>query len=62
MVGAEALRQSRGADASRPARLLPSLAGLRSLRAARHLPDRSGEEGGRLTLYPVGRVSLFHVQ
>nr|WP_246687708.1 hypothetical protein [Methylorubrum extorquens] len=62
MVGAEALRQSRGADASRPARLLSSLAGLRTLRAARHLPDGSGEESCGLTPYPVARVSLFHVQ
>nr|WP_244413384.1 hypothetical protein [Methylorubrum extorquens] len=62
MVGAEALRQSRGADASRPARLLSSLAGLRTLRAARHLPDRSGEEGGGLTLYLVACICLSHVQ
>ncbi|ACS40666.1 hypothetical protein MexAM1_META1p2914 [Methylorubrum extorquens AM1] len=62
MVGAEALRQSRGADAARSARLLPSLAGLRTLRAARHLPDGAGEESCGLTLYPVARVSLFHVQ
>ncbi|MCY1642395.1 hypothetical protein OVA30_09780 [Methylorubrum sp. SL192] len=62
MVSAEALRQSRGADAARPARLLPPLAGLRTLRAARYLSDGSGEEGRGLTLYPVARVSLSHVQ
>nr|WP_283536321.1 hypothetical protein [Methylorubrum extorquens] len=35
---------------------------MRTLRAARHLPDGSGEEGRGLTLYPVARVSLSHVQ